>query len=49
MKTNVEFTDNSAEILELLEETKLNGLTAIGMTAETYAKKGLPRRYRQTS
>ncbi len=30
MKSNIEFTDNSDEILELLGEVKLNGLTAMG-------------------
>lgn len=42
MKSNIEFTDNSDEILELLGQAKLNGLTAIGMKAETYAKEDCP-------
>ena len=42
MISDIEFTDNSDEILELLGQAKLNGLTAIGMKAETYAKEDCP-------
>lgn len=37
----IDFTDNSDEVLEALERATRNGLTAIGMTAEGYAKRRL--------
>jgi len=33
MESNIEFTDNSKEVLSLLRRAKLNGLEAIGMKA----------------
>lgn len=38
----VEFKDNSEEVLEAFEKATANALTAIGMAAETYAKKITP-------
>jgi phage protein, HK97 gp10 family len=38
----VKFTDNSKEVLAALDRAKKNALTAIGMTAEGYAKKETP-------
>ena len=38
----VDYKDNSKEILAALEKGKRNALTAIGATAETYAKKATP-------
>lgn len=38
----VDYTDNSQQILSALEKGKRNALTAIGETAETYAKKATP-------
>lgn len=37
----VEFKDNSEEVLEAFSKATTNALTAIGMTAETHAKKEL--------
>ena len=39
---DVNFTNNADDILRLLEKGKRNALTAIGATAETYAKKATP-------
>ena len=36
---SVKFTDNSAQVLKALEKAKHNALIAIGMTAETNAKR----------
>lgn len=36
---SVRFTDNSERVLKAMEKAKHNALTAIGMTAETNAKK----------
>lgn len=41
--SNIEFNDHSEEIIKLLGEAVVNGLEAIGMTAETYAKKEISR------
>lgn len=38
----VDYTDNSEQVLAALEKGKHNALTAIGATAETYAKKATP-------
>ena len=38
----VDYKDNSKEVLAALEKGIKNGLEAIGLTAETYAKKGTP-------
>ena len=38
----VDYTDNSEQILSALEKGIKNGLEAIGLTAETYAKKSTP-------
>ena len=38
----VDYKDNSQQILAALEKGKRNALTAIGATAETYAKKATP-------
>ena len=38
----VDYTDNSQQVLSALEKGKRNALTAIGATAETYAKKATP-------
>ena len=38
----VDYKDNSQQILSALEKGKRNALTAIGATAETYAKKATP-------
>ena len=38
----VDYKDYSKEILTALERGKRNALTAIGATAETYAKKATP-------
>lgn len=38
----VDYKDNSKEVLAALEKGKRNALTAIGATAETYAKKATP-------
>lgn len=37
-----EFTSHADEVLEAMEKARANALTAIGMTAETYAKKITP-------
>ena len=39
---DVNFTNNADDILRLLEKGKRNALTAIGATAETYAKQETP-------
>ena len=39
---DVNFTNNADDILRLLEKGKRNALTAIGATAETYAKNATP-------
>ena len=39
---DIEFTSNVNDILSALEKGKRNALTAIGETAETYAKKATP-------
>ena len=38
----VDYKDNSEQVLSALEKGKRNALTAIGATAETYAKKATP-------
>ena len=38
----VDYKDNSQQILSAMEKGKRNALTAIGATAETYAKKATP-------
>ena len=38
----VDYKDNSEQILSALEKGKRNALTAIGATAETYAKQETP-------
>ena len=38
----VDYKDYSKEVLAALEKGKHNALTAIGATAETYAKKATP-------
>ena len=38
----VDYKDNSKEVLSALEKGKRNALTAIGATAETYAKQETP-------
>ena len=38
----VDYKDNSQQILSALEKGKRNALTAIGSSAETYAKKATP-------
>ena len=38
----VDYIDNSQQILSALEKGIKNGLEAIGLTAETYAKKATP-------
>ena len=38
----VDYKDYSKEVLSALEKGKRNALTAIGATAETYAKKATP-------
>ena len=38
----VDYKDNSKQVLSALEKGKRNALTAIGATAETYAKKETP-------
>lgn len=38
----VDYKDNSQQILSALEKGIKNGLEAIGLTAETYAKKSTP-------
>ena len=38
----VDYKDNSQQILSALEKGKHNALTAIGSTAETYAKQETP-------
>ena len=40
--TDINFTSNVNDILSALEKGKRNALTAIGATAETYAKKATP-------
>ena len=40
----VDYKDNSKEVLAAMEKGKRNALTAIGATAETYAKKATPVR-----
>lgn len=39
---DIKFTSNVNDILSDLEKGKRNALTAIGLTAETYAKKATP-------
>ena len=39
---DIKFTSNVNDILSALEKGKRNALTAIGATAETYAKKATP-------
>ena len=39
---DIKFTSNVNDILSALEKGKHNALTAIGATAETYAKKATP-------
>ena len=39
---DIKFTSNVNDILRQLEKGKRNALTAIGATAETYAKKATP-------
>ncbi len=41
MANKITIRDNSKEIISLLNKAKHNGLTAVGMTAEKHAKKGL--------
>ena len=36
------YNDNTDEVLSALERAKVRGLTAIGMSAEGYAKRGTP-------
>ena len=38
----VDYKDNSQQVLSALEKGKRNALTAIGSSAETYAKKATP-------
>ena len=38
----VDYIDNSQQVLSALEKGIKNGLEAIGLTAETYAKKETP-------
>ena len=38
----VDYKDNSQQVLSALEKAIKNGLEAIGLTAETYAKKATP-------
>ena len=38
----VDYKDNSQQVLSALEKGKRNALTAIGATAETYAKNATP-------
>ena len=38
----VDYKDNSKQVLSALEKGIKNGLEAIGLTAETYAKKETP-------
>ena len=38
----MDYKDNSQQILSALEKGIKNGLEAIGLTAETYAKKATP-------
>ena len=40
---DIKFTSNVNDILSALENGKRNALTAIGATAETYAKKATPK------
>ncbi len=39
---SVKFTDNSKAVLSAFDKAMHNGLTAVGMTAEGYAKKDTP-------
>ena len=39
---DIKFTSNVNDILSAMEKGKRNALTAIGATAETYAKKATP-------
>ena len=39
---NVQFTDNSKEVLEAMQETAIRALEKCGLTAEGYAKKLCP-------
>lgn len=41
-KTDVTIKDNTDEVLRELEKAIKNGLEAIGITAEAYAKKDTP-------
>ena len=38
----VDYKDNSEQVLSAMEKAIKNGLEAIGLTAETYAKKATP-------
>ena len=38
----VDYKDNSKQVLSAMEKGIKNGLEAIGLTAETYAKKATP-------
>ena len=38
----VDFKDNSEQVLSAMEKAMKNGLEAIGLTAETYAKQETP-------
>ena len=38
----VDYKDNSQQVLSAMEKAIKNGLEAIGLTAETYAKKATP-------
>lgn len=38
----VDFKDNSEQVLSAMEKAKKNGLEAVGLVAETYAKKETP-------
>ena len=38
----VDYKDNSEQVLSAMEKGIKNGLEAIGLTAETYAKKATP-------
>ena len=39
---NVQFTDNSGEVLSAMKQAALDALEEIGLTAEGYAKKACP-------
>lgn len=42
MAGKIEYRDNSKEVIEAFHEALHRGLTAVGMKAETYAKKDCP-------